>query len=268
MLAVDGPFPVAGPASWSNDWHARRCEPYPHLHQGIDILAASGTPLVAVVSGRVTKVVSGSISGLSVEIADAGGTQYFYAHLSRFAPGVGIGDEVAPGEVLGYVGDTGNADGGPPHLHLEVQPGGVPVPPISYVGRWLAVTERRARSWVASLKERPSFPAAIRSPYPSTMREAGLGAVGGEIGWPAQARPDLGGSPLERWPGVMVAATALVGLLGSRLRPFSRRRRRSRQPTSPVRDQAGQDPSHPSALEELPRSADYAASGVGRMADE
>jgi murein DD-endopeptidase MepM/ murein hydrolase activator NlpD len=159
-----GPFPVAGPARWSNDWHVRRCEPYPHLHQGIDIFAPEGTPVVAIEDGRLSQRASGSISGLGVEIVDGDGVQYFYAHLSAFHPGLAIGQHVEQGQVLGYIGTTGNARGTSPHVHLEVQPGGVPVPPKPYVDRWLEEAERTAarllrasrvrRPW--SLSEAPS----------------------------------------------------------------------------------------------------------------
>jgi murein DD-endopeptidase MepM/ murein hydrolase activator NlpD len=144
FLRVAGPFPVAGPAWWTNDWHARRCEPYPHLHKGLDIFAEEGTPVVAAADGRVSQSTNHSIAGLSVEITDGAGVQYFYAHLTRIAAGISVGDRIETGHVLGYVGATGNASGGPPHLHLEVQPGGVPVPPKPFVDRWLEVAERRA----------------------------------------------------------------------------------------------------------------------------
>jgi murein DD-endopeptidase MepM/ murein hydrolase activator NlpD len=148
FLRVAGPFPVAGPARWTNDWHARRCEPYPHLHQGLDIFAEGGTPVVAARDGRISQRADHAIAGLSVEITGGDGVQYFYAHLSQIAEGVSVGDRVETGDVLGYIGATGNAFGGPPHLHLEIQPGGVPVPPKPYVDRWLAISERRARGMV------------------------------------------------------------------------------------------------------------------------
>jgi hypothetical protein len=93
--------------------------------------------------------------GISVEITDSGGVQYFYAHLSAWAPGIQAGDRVQAGQVLGYVGNTGNAIYTPPHLHLEVQPGGVPVPPKPYVDRWVEIAERGAEEVVAELAGKP-----------------------------------------------------------------------------------------------------------------
>jgi hypothetical protein len=164
-ILAAGPFPVAGPARWSNDWHARRCEPYPHLHEGIDIFAPHGTPVVAIRDGRVSQKAAGAISGLGVEIVDDAGVQYFYAHLSAFHPGIEVGQQVEQGQVLGYIGTTGNARGTSPHVHLEVQPGGAPVAPKPYVDRWL---EESHRSTMRMLREarrqpRPAVPELTRS---------------------------------------------------------------------------------------------------------
>jgi Peptidase family M23 len=150
VLSVVGPFPVAGLTWWTDDWHAYRCCPYPHLHEGLDMFASTGTPVVAAADGYVSQKVVNAISGLGVEITDAGNTQYFYAHLSAFASGLAVGQSVRVGEVIGYVGNTGDALRTSPHLHFEVQPNGVPVPPKPYVDRWLVDSEARAEALVAS----------------------------------------------------------------------------------------------------------------------
>lgn len=145
LLKVVGPFPVAGLSWWSDDWHAARCCPFPHLHQGLDMFAPVGTPLVATADGFISqKVNSPSASGLGLEITDARGTQFFYAHLSAFAPGMEVGVQVHTGQVVGFVGDTGNARGTIPHLHFEYQPRGVPAPPKPWVDQWLKIAERKA----------------------------------------------------------------------------------------------------------------------------
>jgi hypothetical protein len=145
FLQVVGPFPVAGLATWHDDWHAYRCCPVPHDHQGIDIFAARGTPVVATFDGTVTqKVVDPDWGGLGLEITDGGGTQYYYAHFDRFATGVDLGDRVTQGQVVGYVGTSGNAPENAPHLHFEVQPDGIAVPPLPYVNQWLDQAEAEA----------------------------------------------------------------------------------------------------------------------------
>lgn len=150
---VAGPFPVAGPARWADDWLAPRCDPYPHRHKGVDIFAPAGTPLVAAADGRVSLKAVRSVGGLSVEITARDGVEYYYAHLSSFARRLRVGRRVWTGDVVGYVGDTGNARG-TPHLHFEIQPGGAAVPPKPDVDRWLERAERRARRWVRVLAER------------------------------------------------------------------------------------------------------------------
>lgn len=95
------------------------------------MLAPTGTPLVAVVSGSV-QFKQTSLGGNSVWLNGNNGTRYFYAHLNGFE---GSSRGVAQGEVIGYVGDTGNARG-TPHLHFEVHPGGgAAVNPYPYVRR-------------------------------------------------------------------------------------------------------------------------------------
>jgi murein DD-endopeptidase MepM/ murein hydrolase activator NlpD len=147
LLKVVGPFPVAGPSYWTNDWHACR-DGCTRFHEGLDMFAPTGTPLVAIADGVVTQKVVGDLSGISVEIEDAHGVQYFYAHLDDWAPGLRAGQQVQQGDVLGYVGNTGNAIYTPPHLHLEVQPGGIPVPPKPFVDDWLKLSERQAAELV------------------------------------------------------------------------------------------------------------------------
>jgi murein DD-endopeptidase MepM/ murein hydrolase activator NlpD len=145
FLEVAGPFPVAGVASWSNDWHAFRACPYPHPHMGLDIFARWGTPVVAAEDGVVTQIVNNSITGLGVEIRDRSGIEYFYAHLSAFVKGLHRGQVVKQGAVLGGVGTTGNAAGTAAHVHFEIQPGGRAMPPKPVVDRWLLGMEKRAR---------------------------------------------------------------------------------------------------------------------------
>jgi murein DD-endopeptidase MepM/ murein hydrolase activator NlpD len=151
---VVGPFPVAGLAWWTNDWHACRdgCR---RLHQGLDIFARHGTPLVAAADGVVTQKAVGGLSGIGVEIRDARGVEYYYAHLSRWADGLREGMRVSRGQVIGYVGNTGNAIGTLPHVHFELQPRGVPRPPKPLVDRWLEMAERRAIELVERVTGKP-----------------------------------------------------------------------------------------------------------------
>ena len=118
--------PVAGAHSFADTWGAPRSGG--RSHKGVDMLAATGVPLVAVESGRVNFKQT-RLGGNSVWLYGNSGTAYFYAHLSSFE---GSSRSVGQGEVIGYNGSTGNA--GTPHLHFEVHPGGgTAVNPYPYV---------------------------------------------------------------------------------------------------------------------------------------
>jgi murein DD-endopeptidase MepM/ murein hydrolase activator NlpD len=155
LYQVVGPFPVAGLAYWNDDWHACR-DGCTRFHEGLDIFAQEGTPLVAAADGVVTQKLVGDTSGISLEIEDAQGVQYFYAHLSAWAEPIQVGDQVHVGQLIGYLGHTGNAMYTPPHLHLEIQPGGVPVPPKPFVDRWVRIAELRAEELLAQISGAPA----------------------------------------------------------------------------------------------------------------
>ncbi|HEV2146354.1 MAG TPA: M23 family metallopeptidase [Longimicrobiaceae bacterium] len=90
-------------------------------HEAIDIHAPRGTPVVAVSDGRIVKLHQGALGGNSIYHLDEDGrTRYYYAHLDRYAEGLREGQWVRRGEVIGYVGDTGNAQPGDFHLHFSV----------------------------------------------------------------------------------------------------------------------------------------------------
>ena len=90
-------------------------------HQAIDIMAPRGTPVVAADDGRVAKISSNRGGGLSAYLLDpTGRIVYYYAHLDGYAPGLREGQPVRRGELIGYVGSTGNAPESAPHLHFAV----------------------------------------------------------------------------------------------------------------------------------------------------
>ena len=133
-----GRFPVAGTAVWSDDWWLPRCGPGWRLHQGVDIFAAMGTPVRAPVDG-VVHIGNGGLGGLSVRVNQPNRTYWYMAHLSGIAPGIAEGSQVRTGDVVGFVGNSGDAAGGPTHLHFEVHPGGGPaIPPKPVVDKFVA----------------------------------------------------------------------------------------------------------------------------------
>lgn len=135
LPAGDYLFPVAGPATFTNDWLFARAGG--RYHQGIDLFAPRGTPLVAVADGTLFNVGHNGLGGWRLWVRDTAGNTFYYAHLSAYSPAAVEGASVARGTVLGYVGDSGDARGTPPHLHFEIHPaGGGPVPPHPIVTGW------------------------------------------------------------------------------------------------------------------------------------
>jgi murein DD-endopeptidase MepM/ murein hydrolase activator NlpD len=110
--------PIAGPMVFVNDWGAPRSGG--RTHKGNDLLAPFGTPNVAVTDGWIEQNMD-TLGGQGINLHGNDGVVYYYAHLSRYE---GPDRIVARGEVIGYVGDTGNARGGPPHTHFGMKPEG------------------------------------------------------------------------------------------------------------------------------------------------
>lgn len=116
-------FPVLGPCYFTDTWGAPRSGG--RRHEGVDIIAATGTPVYAVTAGTITRQFfdqEGSLGGNALRLTAADGTYFHYAHFSAFAEGIKVGSVVRAGEVIGYVGATGNTS--TPHLHFEYHPGG------------------------------------------------------------------------------------------------------------------------------------------------
>jgi murein DD-endopeptidase MepM/ murein hydrolase activator NlpD len=130
-------FPVAGRHDFADTFGAGRPDLPSGVHVGNDIFAAFGTPIVAVADGRLYRVGTLKISGNRLWLRDKKGYRYFYCHLSDFAAAAYNGADVHAGEVIGFVGNTGDAEPTPPHLHFEVHmPNGAVVDPYPYLHKW------------------------------------------------------------------------------------------------------------------------------------
>jgi murein DD-endopeptidase MepM/ murein hydrolase activator NlpD len=119
-------FPVAGPHSFIESFGFPRSGG--RRHQGNDIMSATGTPLVACVSGTIERLsrYDHGLGGITIYLHGNTGDTYYYAHLSKIADGINKGDSVTAGQLIGFVGYTGNASSSAPHLHFEYHPGGGP----------------------------------------------------------------------------------------------------------------------------------------------
>jgi murein DD-endopeptidase MepM/ murein hydrolase activator NlpD len=117
-------FPVADPHTFTEDFGDPRMPgtEFAHFHEGCDVIAAEGTELYAAERGVITQISGSTLGGSGLWLKGESNTSYYYAHLSRYAPGLRIGQLVEAGSLVGYVGHTGDAYG--PHLHFEVHPNG------------------------------------------------------------------------------------------------------------------------------------------------
>ena len=149
-------------------------------HHGDDIFAPAGAPLVAVAAGTLFSVGWNDIGGKRLWLRDRQGNEFYYAHLSAFSPIALEGAQVMRGEVLGYVGTTGDAAGTPAHLHFEIHPVSMlglgydgAVNPTSYLESWRRLTERSAAAILADAAPRPG---AILLSVSDISTASGLGA--------------------------------------------------------------------------------------------
>ena len=130
-------FPTGTPCTYEDSWHAPRgtdASGKPLFHEGVDIIAKAGTPILAASDGTITRMSSSTRGGTQIYLTRADGTYFFHAHLSAYAPGVHVGSAVAAGQLIAYVGQTGDAQYSVAHLHFEVHPGGgAPVNPYPIV---------------------------------------------------------------------------------------------------------------------------------------
>jgi murein DD-endopeptidase MepM/ murein hydrolase activator NlpD len=160
-----------------NDWHAPRLRlvggmwRLVGLHEGIDIAAESGTPVLSMTAGTVENAGWTFYSGTRVGVRGADGRYYLYAHLSALGRGIVPGARVVAGDLLGRVGNTGYGDPGhrdefPPHLHFGVQAGSVWVSPFRTLVDLYRATVARNRLDQASLDE------LARSGEPAAWRQA------------------------------------------------------------------------------------------------
>jgi murein DD-endopeptidase MepM/ murein hydrolase activator NlpD len=136
-------FPVYGPSSFTDTFGAPRGDVSGGWHHGDDIFAPLGAPILAVATGTVFSVGWNEVGGNRLWLRDGQGNEFYYAHLSAYTPLAFNGNHVNGGDVLGFVGNTGDAQGTPFHLHFEVHPLGLlglgydgAVDPTTYLNAW------------------------------------------------------------------------------------------------------------------------------------
>ena len=151
-------FPIYGQSSYGDTYGAMRGDVSGGWHHGDDIFAALGSPVLAVAHGTVFSVGWNRIGGWRLWLRDDRGWEYYYAHLSAYSPLAVNGAVVEAGDVLGFVGNTGDAQGTPYHLHFEVHPVQLlglgydgAVNPTKYLDAWRRLEDVRfdaATGWI------------------------------------------------------------------------------------------------------------------------
>jgi murein DD-endopeptidase MepM/ murein hydrolase activator NlpD len=160
-------FPVYGPSSFSDDFRAGRADT--GWHHGNDIFAPLGAPVLALTDGTLFLVGWNTIGGNRFWLRDLQGNEFYYAHLSAFSPLARDGAHVHAGDVIGFVGATGDAVGTPTHLHFEVHPASLlwmgydgVIDPYPYLLAWRALEDASfdAPGWTKQDGKAPP-PAAV-----------------------------------------------------------------------------------------------------------
>jgi murein DD-endopeptidase MepM/ murein hydrolase activator NlpD len=126
----------------SDSWHDPR-DGGARLHKGIDIFAPKGTEIVAVADGIVSYIGDQPKGGHCLWLTTENGSSFYYAHLDRWASGLYEGMEVQSGDLLGYVGNTGNAKYTPSHLHFGVNQNDEMVNPFPLLAKAMLVQHAR-----------------------------------------------------------------------------------------------------------------------------
>jgi murein DD-endopeptidase MepM/ murein hydrolase activator NlpD len=163
-------FPVYGPSSYADTFGAFRGDVSGNWHHGDDIFAPLGAPVLAVAKGTVFSVGWEDIGGNRLWLRDQYGNQFYYAHLSAYTPLAVNNAHVSAGAVLGFVGNTGDAQGTPYHLHFEVHPLGLlgmgydgAVDPTAYLDAWKHLQDLRfatAAGWAPGQSSSSAAPHA------------------------------------------------------------------------------------------------------------
>ena len=163
-------FPVYGPSSYTDTFRAFRSDVPGGWHHGDDIFAPLGAPVLAVARGTVFSVGWNDIGGNRLWLRDQYGNQFYYAHLSAYTPLAVNNAHVSAGAVLGFVGNTGDAQGTPYHLHFEIHPLGLlgmgydgVVNPTAYLDAWKHLQDLRfatAAGWAPAQASSESAPHA------------------------------------------------------------------------------------------------------------
>ena len=207
-----GQFPIAGPADYTDDWLEYRATPTPHNHMGIDIDAALGTPIRSPAAGTLTYDTTDPDGyGLAADVTAADKTLYVMAHMSAEVKTLGNGSAVTQGEVIGYVGESGDATG--PHLHIEIHPnGGAGIDAKPILDAWQAAAIQAIPALVTSLEPTTTTTSTTVAPLQAALPR------------PAAFSPPLAGSKKAAGSLVGLALVALLAFIATTSASFAHHR--------------------------------------------
>ena len=177
-------FPVYGPASFSDDFGSARADT--GWHHGNDVFAPLGAPVLAVTDGTLFLVGWNTIGGNRFWLRDLQGNEFYYAHLSAFTPLARNGEQVKAGDVIGFVGNTGDAAGTPTHLHFEIHPASLlsmgydgVIDPYPYLQAWRRLDDANfdTTGWAPPGQKAPP-PAAVLLQAEDISSYSGLDPTG------------------------------------------------------------------------------------------
>lgn len=259
-------FPIDRGASYGDTYGANRSDVYDGWHHGDDLFAPLGTPVVAVADGKLTFVGWDSLGGWRIWLTDAKGNSFYYAHLSGYSRWILHHRRVKAGEVLGFLGRTGDAFTTTPHLHFEVHPHELlklgydgAVDPTSYLHEWRVEklpaaeipqparlrapkgtpTQEAAVVWKQLMSARHllpngepavAFASVTRRPFPASQELSAQVAAHSRRIAAASTVSDV--MPINEgpWPPLVLALTLAASLFGALYSVRRRRRRPSRTP--------------------------------------
>jgi murein DD-endopeptidase MepM/ murein hydrolase activator NlpD len=165
-------FPVDGGASYIDTYGANRSDVYDGWHHGDDLFAPLGTAVVAVANGKLSLVGWNRLGGWRLWLTDGDGNSFYYAHLAGYSRWILTHPRVRAGEVVGFLGRTGDAFTTTPHLHFEIHPHQLlelgydgAVDPTAYLKKWAVVHVPK--------NEMPN-PAKLKAPVGTPAQEAGV----------------------------------------------------------------------------------------------
>jgi hypothetical protein len=213
-------FPVLAPAEYIDTYGAFRSDVPGNWHHGDDIFAPLGTPVVAVATGTINRVGWEHLGGWRLWVRDNAGDEFYYAHLSGYTPGDLHSNHVKAGQVIGFIGNTGDAFTTSPHLHFEIHPRTLlhlgydgAVDPTNYLNHWTHLTHIRAPAPVhPPLPTNPPLRNEARYVFRELLAARHLIPLAPKL----SQRPHIhipngaNGTPLTLFPGPTRAETAIA----------------------------------------------------------